>query len=158
MEREKLMLKRKFVLIAAFALLFAGVSSGVYAQVTISGGLALSSVSEIELSGGGQSTSIDFDAKIGFDGPVYVDYPLPISIPLSLGFEIGVANAKVETDDGEDSITAIPLLIRAAYHFDLFPKFCVHIARNMLMMGIKIARPQTPRRDSHAHIVKGRGA
>ncbi|MDR0383487.1 MAG: hypothetical protein LBH50_05820, partial [Spirochaetaceae bacterium] len=48
----------------------------------------------------------------------------PVSM-LSLGVEFGVDGATLKAKSpysGEEKITAIPLLLRVAYHFDLFPK------------------------------------
>jgi predicted porin len=58
---------------------------------------------------------------------VFVDYLLPISIPLSLGFEAGYDTASI--DDGGSTVTghAIPLLLRAAYHFDLMANLDLYL-------------------------------
>jgi hypothetical protein len=113
------MVKRLFA-VAVFALL----TAGAYAQVTISGGFALSTVTDPKVTGSGYSGSLDVDTSIGLGGNIYVDYLLPISVPLSLGVEFGVdgATLKYTSPSGEENITAIPLLLRAAYHFDLSPK------------------------------------
>jgi hypothetical protein len=74
-----------FVKAAAFLLFFAGLTAGVSAQITISGGFVLS---QLDVSGdlGGQG----LDGGVGFGGNVYLDYLLPINVPLSLGVEVGV--------------------------------------------------------------------
>jgi hypothetical protein len=112
---------------AVFALLFAGLAAGVSAQITVSGGLALSSIKDVKLSGQG----IDVEADVGFGGNIYLDYLLPISIPLSLGFEAGVDSGSFTFSGSganyEDKIMAIPLLLRLAYHFDFFPKFDLYV-------------------------------
>ena len=105
-----------FVKAAAFVLLFAGLVGSASAQITISGGLALSSAT---------LKSADWDDieqmdTLGLGANVYLDYLLPISIPLSLGLEVGFDTGSTTASDGfEDQISAIPVLLRAAYHFDL---------------------------------------
>jgi hypothetical protein len=109
---------KRLIMMAAFVLL----AMGAYAQVTISGGFALSTTEEASMSGD-ISDSGGVDAEIGLGANIYADYLLPISIPLSLGFEIGVDGSKFRVyDKFDEKVTAIPLLLRAAYHFDLFPK------------------------------------
>jgi hypothetical protein len=58
---------------------------------------------------------------------LYVDYLLPINIPLSLGGEIGVDTSTFGTGTDENSVLAVPILLRAAYHFDLFPKLDLYV-------------------------------
>jgi hypothetical protein len=120
------MRKRKILALAACLAVSAVCVTGLFAQVTVSGGFALSSVKEIEMSG---SYAPDIDADVGLGGNLFVDYLLPISIPLSLGFEAGVDGASFESGNGtyKDTITAIPLLLRAAYHFDLLPKLDLYV-------------------------------
>jgi hypothetical protein len=114
-----------FLRTAVFALLFAGLAAGAAAQVTISGGFALSSINNIRITGQDQPP---IDTHVGIGGNVYVDYLLPISIPLSLGAEIGFDGASFTIDDYyNETILAIPLLLRAAYHFDLFPKLDLYL-------------------------------
>ncbi|MDR1411450.1 MAG: porin family protein [Spirochaetaceae bacterium] len=112
---------------AVFALFLAGLSAGAYAQITVSGGFALSSVSGIEMSGYGAN----IDSSVGFGGNVYLDYLLPVSIPLSLGVEAGFDTGSFSvTYSGtkyDETIMAIPLLLRVAYHFDLFPKLDLYL-------------------------------
>jgi opacity protein-like surface antigen len=115
-----------FVKAAVFLLFFAGLTAGVSAQITISGGAALSRAT---LNMGDDATQSD---TIGYGGNVYLDYLLPISIPLSLGLEVGFDNGTtsavgIEGDKYEDKITAIPLLARVAYHFDLMPKLDLYV-------------------------------
>jgi hypothetical protein len=111
-----------------FTLLFAGLTAGAWAQITISGGAAFSSIAGISVSGGPPP-----DAGIGIGGNVSLDYLLPINIPLSLGVEAGFSGGRVmfgwssNPNQYEDTIMAIPLLLRAAYHFDLFPKFDLYL-------------------------------
>ena len=56
---------------------------------------------------------------------------LPINIPLSLGGEIGIDSASLNINYGistvTDSVLAVPLLLRAAYHFDLNPKLDLYL-------------------------------
>jgi hypothetical protein len=120
------MTKKIFMLALCLAVFVAGA----FAQITVSGGFALSSVSSIEISG----FSAPIDSSIGYGGNLFVDYLLPVSIPMSLGFEIGVDSGSFTIDglgnnggDSEDTILAIPLLLRAAYHFDLMPKLDLYI-------------------------------
>jgi hypothetical protein len=108
-----------------FLLLFAGLSAAAWSQVTLSGGLALSVVNGEDSYDDG--TTYKVEGKMGVGGNVYADYLLPVGIPLSLGFEIGVDRASLEPDDGEIKITAIPLLFRAAYHFDLHPQLDLYL-------------------------------
>ncbi|MDR1901526.1 MAG: porin family protein [Treponema sp.] len=115
------MANRKFGYIV-LAMLFLGFSAGAYGQVTVSGGLALSSMTA-ESSYGSESVEGD----IGIGGNIYIDYLLPISVPLSLGAEVGVDSSKFTTDNSEDTVLAIPLLLRVAYHFDLFPKLDLYL-------------------------------
>jgi hypothetical protein len=119
---------KRFFTVITLALLSTVFAAGAFAQVTISGGLALSSIKGIEVDGMSEN---GIDPKIGFGGNIYADYLLPLSIPLSLGFEIGVDSAKFTMKeaisnsntggykDAEERATVIPLLVRAAYHFDL---------------------------------------
>jgi hypothetical protein len=104
---------KKFIKAGFFALLFAGLTAGAYAQITVSAGFALS-----YMSAEGELDNTTVTGDIGVGGNVYFDYLLPINIPLSLGFEIGVDTSSL----GDDQAMAVPLLLRAAYHFDLFPK------------------------------------
>jgi hypothetical protein len=121
---EEIMAQRRFFMLAVCLVLSAVCVTGAFAQITVSGGLALSSLASVKETGNfGINPSHSVDSSIGVGGNVFVDYLLPIGIPLSLGGEIGVDGAKVTIDHyGEETITAIPLLLRAAYHFDLAPK------------------------------------
>ncbi|MDR3191923.1 MAG: porin family protein [Treponema sp.] len=117
-------MKRKNLMFAACLLFSAVCATGAFAQVTVSGGLAVSAVTDVEVSG--WNPNIDSTAGIG--GNLFVDYLLPIGIPLSLGGEIGVDGAKFTIEnDGEETIVAIPLLVRVAYHFDLMPKLDLYV-------------------------------
>ncbi|MDR0718941.1 MAG: outer membrane beta-barrel protein [Treponema sp.] len=114
------MSKVRFFRGALFLALFTALAVGASAQITISGGAALSSMSA-EVG----STSIDGD--IGFGGNIYADYLLPIGVPLSLGIEAGFDTASIE--DGGTKVTgnAIPLLARVAYHFDLMANLDLYL-------------------------------
>jgi hypothetical protein len=105
---------------AAFLLVFAGLTAAAFGQITISGGFALSGV---DTSG---SDLRGLESGVGIGGNVYLDYLLPIDIPLSLGAEIGVDTAKLESNligaIFDETILAVPLLARVAYHFDLMPR------------------------------------
>ncbi|MDR1466680.1 MAG: porin family protein [Treponema sp.] len=117
------MKKMMFAKAAVFLLLFAGLTAGVSAQVTISGGFALSSATLKS-----NEWDVEQEDTIGVGGNVYLDYLLPINIPLSLGVEIGFDGASTTADDGyEDKITAVPLLLRVAYHFDIMPKLDLYV-------------------------------
>ena len=106
--------KIALALIAAFAV--AGAAS---AQITVSGGFALSSAT---VEGFGWSE----DSEVGIGGNIYLDYLLPIGVPLSLGAEVGVDTAEWPEGRGTTGI-AIPLLLRAAYHFDLHPRLDLYL-------------------------------
>lgn len=108
-----------------FLLLFAGFSAAAWSQVTISGGFALSYVNA-EVEGIGFSGALE--GNVGIGGNVYADYLLPIGIPLSLGIEIGVDGASIDDGAGNTlKVTAIPLLLRVAYHFDIHPQFDLYL-------------------------------
>jgi hypothetical protein len=116
------MAKKRVFLVMALAVFSTVFAAGVFAQVTISGGLALSAVDAKIKS----TISPRIDTKIGFGGNIYADYLLPVGVPVSLGFEIGVHAAKFIVNESplsgkkaEETITAVPLLLRAAWHFDL---------------------------------------
>jgi hypothetical protein len=123
------MAKRRFFMFALCLVLAAGCVTGAFAQVTVSGGLALSSLTGVKLSGSFAGTSSPkVDSGIGIGGNVFVDYLLPIGLPLSLGAEIGIDGTKFTIESwGEETVTAIPLLLRAAYHFDLVPKLDLYV-------------------------------
>jgi hypothetical protein len=121
------MAKKGFMKAAAFLLFSMGLVAGTYAQVTISGGFALSNMTA-KASGGGGTSSIEGDVGLGAN--VYLDYMLPIGVPLSLGAEIGIDSSSLSWEGvstGKDTVLAIPLLIRAGYHFDLFPKLDLYL-------------------------------
>jgi hypothetical protein len=124
--------------------------TGAFAQVTVSAGMALSVVKDFKIDGNtGEAADVKrtITSENGWGGNLLVDYLLPISIPLSLGLEVGVNNSafkvtRTETqethdDDGEyaeeitdkweDSMKAIPLLLRMAYHLDLLPKLDLYL-------------------------------
>jgi predicted porin len=111
--------KKSFLRAALFAALFTVLAVGVSAQVTISGGFALSTMSaEV----GDESVSGD----IGFGGNIYADYLLPISVPLSLGLEVGYDTASISYTYGITGY-AIPILARAAYHFDFMANLDLYL-------------------------------
>jgi hypothetical protein len=112
---------KKGFLAVMLAVLAAGAAS---AQVTISGGFALSYMNA-NASGPGGTMSIKGD--IGAGGNIYLDYLLPIGIPMSLGVEFGVDSSSFTMPGYTDSVLAIPLLLRAAYHFDLHPKVDLYL-------------------------------
>jgi hypothetical protein len=116
------MMRKVFLRAAFFAALFAGLAAAASAQVTVSGGFALSSM---EAKVGGYSATGD----IGVGGNIFVDYLLPISVPLSLGFELGYDTATLTEGDIAGDVTgyAIPLLLRAAYHFDLMANLDLYV-------------------------------
>jgi hypothetical protein len=116
------MKKMMFAKAAVFLLLFAGLTAGASAQVTISGGFALS---QLDASGAALKET-GFDGGIGYGGNIYADYLLPISIPLSLGVEVGIDTAELDSSVN-DKILSIPILVRAAYHFDLMPKLDLYV-------------------------------
>jgi opacity protein-like surface antigen len=126
------MMGKGFLRAAAFAALFTGLATAASAQITVSGGFAVSSA---EVKG-----QRDLNSEVGLGGNVFVDYLLPISIPLSLGFEFGYDTTTLSSTfsygdgygnytSGEFTITgsAIPLLLRAAYHFDLMANLDLYV-------------------------------
>jgi hypothetical protein len=127
-----------FVKAAVFLLLFVGLTAGVSAQITISGGFALSQLdtSSDDLQG--------LDGGVGYGGNVYLDYLLPISVPLSLGVEIGYDSAKM-MDKYDDTFSAIPILARVAYHFDIAPKLDLYVVGKI---GIAFGSWQGEQKDS----------
>jgi hypothetical protein len=126
--KEKFMLKRKISALALCLAVSALCVTGAFAQVTVSGGLALSSVDDITVKGDGTSTNPNIDSDTGVGGNLFVDWLLPTGIPLSLGFEVGVDGAKFTVENYyNETMTAIPLLLRAAYHFDLHPKLDLYV-------------------------------
>jgi hypothetical protein len=108
------MMAKRFVRVAALVLLFVGFTAGAYAQITIHGGLALSTM---EVKAGSETLKGD----VGIGGNVSVDYLLKTKIPLSVGGEIGADSASVSTGGSKNTVTAIPILARVAYHFKLPP-------------------------------------
>jgi hypothetical protein len=114
------MIRKGFLRTAAFAALFTGLVAAASAQVTVSGGFALSSV---EVKG----MDADMDSEIGFGGNIFVDYLLPIGIPMSLGFEVGYDTASLGNAYYEIVGYAIPLLLRVAYHFDLMANLDLYL-------------------------------
>jgi hypothetical protein len=114
------MANKSFMKAAAFLLFSMGLVAGAFAQVTISGGFALSSVSATD-------GSYTIKGTVGAGANVYLDYMLPVGVPLSLGAEIGIDNAALKEGDYSINITAIPILIRAAYHFDLMQKLDLYL-------------------------------
>jgi hypothetical protein len=111
-------------MLAAFLLLSMLCARGAFAQITLSGGLAVSAVPDVEFSG----WPLDSESTAGIGFNLLVDYLLPIGVPLSLGGEIGVDGATVTIEDyGEETIVAFPLLLRVAYHFDLMPKLDLYV-------------------------------
>ncbi|MDR2739903.1 MAG: porin family protein [Treponema sp.] len=126
--------RKSFLRAALFATLFTALAAGASAQVTISGGFALSS-----MEAKGNVWSIDGD--IGFGGNIYVDYLLPIGVPLSLGVEAGFDTASIE--EGADKVTgsAIPLLARVAYHFDFMANLDLYVVGKIgYVLGFAEAR------------------
>ncbi|MFP3042898.1 hypothetical protein LQZ19_13855 [Treponema primitia] len=134
------MAKKGFLKTAFFLSLFVGLTVGVSAQVTFSAGFALS---DMTTDFGGKT----FDGETGVGVNIYFDYLLPVGIPLSLGFEIGFDAASAtgdfeeyvsygygygyggyyETYSVELSGVVVPILLRAAYHFDLMPRLDLYL-------------------------------
>jgi hypothetical protein len=100
----------KKIVLAALAVF--AVAGAACAQITISGGVAVSSAKNEGYSG-----------EAGIGGNVYLDYLLPLSVPVSLGLELGIDTAKFN----EDRAMAIPLLLRVAYHFDISSKLDLYL-------------------------------
>jgi hypothetical protein len=116
--------KKRLLKAALFIGLFLAAAVGASAQVTISGGFAMS-ILELE-----DYESDDGGVSLGAN--LYADYLLPIGIPLSLGLEIGYDTAMLTDDlDTGDQLSfegyVIPLLARVAYHFDLMAKLDLYL-------------------------------
>jgi opacity protein-like surface antigen len=130
------MAKRRVFMVMAVALLSTVFAAGAFAQVTISGGFALSSIDRVDVLG---FDNLEIDPEIGLGGNIYVDYLLPIGIPLSLGVEVGYDTAKftmknaipnadyTEYVDSNEIVAAIPLLLRVAYHVDLMARLDLYL-------------------------------
>jgi hypothetical protein len=113
--------KQRFLKAALLVGLFTVLAAGASAQVTISGGFAISSVKA-------KAASYTYDGDIGFGGNIFIDYLLPIGVPLSLGFEAGYDMASLKDDTmGTLSGYAIPFLARAAYHFDFLANLDLYV-------------------------------
>jgi opacity protein-like surface antigen len=133
------MVEKRIVLGLVFALLSTVLAVGVSAQVTISGGFALSSIKGITVDVNGQNAAggIDIEPETGIGGNIYLDYLLPVGIPLSLGVEVGYDTGKFTLkapyyeDDTirtyNETMSVVPLLVRAAYHFDLVAKLDLYV-------------------------------
>jgi hypothetical protein len=117
------MAKKRVFMVMVVALLSTVFAAGVFAQVTVSGGVALSSTSSVSIDG----SSTDIEGDIGVGGNIYADYLLPIGIPLSLGFEFGYDVSTLKYGVAEETLAAIPLLLRAAYHFDLMASLDLYL-------------------------------
>jgi hypothetical protein len=116
------MRSRGFVRAALFLALLTVLAAGASAQITMSGGFALSSM-EVKIEG----YTANVDSEIGLGGNVYVDYLLPIGVPLSLGAEIGFDTAVVDDSGFKLTGNVIPLLLRVAYHFDLMANLDLYL-------------------------------
>ncbi|MDR2842060.1 MAG: hypothetical protein LBV52_02540 [Spirochaetaceae bacterium] len=121
-------MKRKFFFRAAIFVIFTAVTiPEVFAQLTISGGFALSGfVMKLDDESSSAATGT------GIGGNVYFDYLLPSDVPISLGFEIGVDTAPFTNLMPSlvlytDTVIAIPLLFRIACHFNLMPKLDLYV-------------------------------
>jgi hypothetical protein len=111
------MARKDFMRAAAFLALAAGLTVSAWAQVTISGGFALS-----KMMAKSSDISGSIEGDVGMGGNIYFDYLLPVGIPVSLGLEVGVDSSSFTIGTDKDTVLAIPLLARVAYHFDLMPK------------------------------------
>ncbi|GHT85679.1 hypothetical protein FACS1894137_10270 [Spirochaetia bacterium] len=118
------MTKKGFLKVVVFLALFVGLAAGVSAQITISGGFALATMSAKFIEDDYTETE---KGKVGAGGNIYFDYLLPISVPLSLGAEVGYDTAKVGESQFAIRAAAIPILLRAAYHFDLASKLDLYL-------------------------------
>jgi hypothetical protein len=130
------MAKRRVFMVMAVALLSTVFAAGAFAQVTLSGGFALSSIDGLKVDG---QSNITYETEIGLGGNIYADYLLPIGIPLSLGFEVGYDTANFtikkafysyetgEYSDAKEAIAVLPLLVRVAYHFDLLASLDLYL-------------------------------
>ena len=114
------MLKRNLVLAV---LLSAACVTGAFAQVTVSGGFALSTTNSVTVEG--FDSGIEGDVGVGAN--IYADFLLPIGVPLSLGFELGYDVSKLKLGLAEETLGAVPLLLRAAYHFDLMANLDLYV-------------------------------
>jgi opacity protein-like surface antigen len=124
---------KSFLKAAVVAALFVGLAGAASAQVTVSGGIAVSSMEVKGITG--------FDSDVGLGANLFVDYLLPISVPLSLGFELGFDTASVSANSQKVTGNVIPLLIRAAYHFDLMANLDLYVVGKI---GYAVGFADTP--------------
>jgi hypothetical protein len=132
------MANRKIFALALCLTVSGACITGAYAQITVSGGFAVSSINDAKITGymghyPSYGPSIE-NSKPGLGGSLSADWLLPGSIPLSLGFEAGFDSASFEIIEEvfthgffNDTVTAIPLLLRAAWHFDIVPKLDLYL-------------------------------
>jgi hypothetical protein len=121
------MTNKGFVRVAALVLLFVGVTAGAYAQIIISGGFALSSMRAkvLGLDAAQSGYAGTYDGDVGLGGSVSLDYLLPVRV--SLGMELGVHGSSFSVDGMKDKMTAIPILFRVGYHFDVTPNLDLYL-------------------------------
>jgi hypothetical protein len=136
------MAKNVFFKAIGFFVLLAGVSvTGAFAQITVSGGFALSRVNA-------ETPGKTYKGETGFGGNIYLDYLLPIDMPLSLGGEIGIDTAKVG-EVSQDTVLAVPILFRVAYHFDISSKIDLYLVGKIgYAIGTITSGPDEPYLDS----------
>jgi hypothetical protein len=134
------MVKKKIIALSLCLAASAVCVMGAFAQITVSASYSVSVggvveavngniVSREEAGGGGQHNSEKGSSLLGGGFNLFADYLLPIPIPLSLGLEAGFnfAGFWLSESYDEEAIYAIPLLLRAAYHFDLHPKLDLYV-------------------------------
>jgi hypothetical protein len=156
---------KKFLLVLVLASVLAG---GAWAQekvskITINGGFAMGNgTMQVVYNSAGHTKSEPKPASGAF---VSGDYRLPMKLPLSVGGELGFFNCE------DAKAGAIPILVRAAYHFsfnkipklDIYPLVKVGFALGIgdigkelsgIAMALILASP-TISHPSLAHLSKG---
>jgi hypothetical protein len=105
-------------------------------NLTVGGGFVLSGMeARAKMSKDLGSGTTYYKGDSGFGVNAFLDYLLPVSIPVSLGVEVGINGSSFTELNSKDSITAIPFLFRAAYHFDLDPQLDLYIVGKLGYAG-----------------------
>jgi hypothetical protein len=121
LNKEFFMTKKSIMKAAAVAVLFFGITAAASADMHINGGFSMGFLDPSLKTTG--FANEDAKGKLGVGGHFVAEYVFGFG--LSVGGEIGVVSAKMETKVGnetyKDTITAIPILARVGYHFGFVP-------------------------------------